>query len=99
MSRFVLERASIAKPSATGTRTRVARVRVEYPDQLDYSGDEFSASGFFIEISHIKLHPRPSSREEAYRFDHGGRENILSCKQQLRGRELNPGLPRDRRKY
>ena len=24
--------------SATGTRTRVARVRVEYPSQLDYSG-------------------------------------------------------------
>ena len=24
--------------SATGTRTRVARVRAEYPDQLDYSG-------------------------------------------------------------
>ena len=25
--------------SATGTRTRVARVRAEYPNQLDYSGD------------------------------------------------------------
>ena len=24
--------------SATGTRTRVARVKAEYPDQLDYSG-------------------------------------------------------------
>ena len=24
--------------SATGTRTRVARVRTEYPNQLDYSG-------------------------------------------------------------
>ena len=24
--------------SATGTRARVARVRAEYPDQLDYSG-------------------------------------------------------------
>ena len=24
--------------SATGTRTRVARVRAEYPSQLDYSG-------------------------------------------------------------
>ena len=24
--------------SATGTRTRVARVRAEYPNQLDYSG-------------------------------------------------------------
>ena len=26
-----------AKNSATGTRTRVARVRAEYPNQLDYS--------------------------------------------------------------
>ena len=26
--------------SATGTRTRVARVRAEYPNQLDYSGSE-----------------------------------------------------------
>ena len=27
-----------AQTSATGTRTRVARVRAEYPNQLDYSG-------------------------------------------------------------
>ena len=27
-----------SKDSATGTRTRVARVRAEYPNQLDYSG-------------------------------------------------------------
>ena len=27
-----------AQDSATGTRTRVARVRAEYPNQLDYSG-------------------------------------------------------------
>ena len=26
------------KVSATGTRTQVARVRAEYPNQLDYSG-------------------------------------------------------------
>ena len=26
------------KTSATGTRTRVARVKAEYPNQLDYSG-------------------------------------------------------------
>ena len=25
--------------SAAGTRTRVARVKAEYPNQLDYSGD------------------------------------------------------------
>ena len=29
--------------SATGTRTRVARVRAEYPNQLDYSGFIFDA--------------------------------------------------------
>ena len=28
----------VRKDSATGTRTRVARVRAEYPNQLDYSG-------------------------------------------------------------
>ena len=28
--------------SATGTRTRVARVRAEYPNQLDYSGLVFA---------------------------------------------------------
>ena len=28
------------KNSATGTRTRVALVRAEYPNQLDYSGDD-----------------------------------------------------------
>ena len=26
--------------SATGTRTRVARVRADYPNQLDYSGSD-----------------------------------------------------------
>ena len=28
----------VVEHSATGTRTRVARVRAEYPNQLDYSG-------------------------------------------------------------
>ena len=37
--------------SATGTRTRVARVRAEYPNQLDYSGVEFDPNWI--------LHPRP----------------------------------------
>ena len=31
---------SCAQYSATGTRTRVARVRAEYPNQLDYGGVE-----------------------------------------------------------
>ena len=30
----------MVKNSATGIRTRVARVRAEYPNQLDYSGSE-----------------------------------------------------------
>ena len=29
---------AVILPSATGTRTRVARVRAEYPNQLDYIG-------------------------------------------------------------
>ena len=32
------EELCMPKSSATGTRTRVARVRAEYPNQLDYSG-------------------------------------------------------------
>ena len=31
-------RKDFQRHSATGTRTRVARVRAEYPSQLDYSG-------------------------------------------------------------
>ena len=31
-------RMRVVSYSATGTRTRVARVRAEYPNQLDYSG-------------------------------------------------------------
>ena len=38
----------LCKYSATGTRTRVARVRAEYPNQLDYSGV-------------VRLHGRKSS--------------------------------------
>ena len=41
------------KSSATGTRTQVARVRAEYPDQLDYS-----ALFFFIIL--FPNHPRYS---------------------------------------
>ena len=34
--------------SATGTRTRVARVRAEYPNQLDYSGDDDLGKHFVL---------------------------------------------------
>ena len=36
-----------AKSSATGTRTRVARVRAEYPNQLDYSGSWLRSVAFW----------------------------------------------------
>ena len=42
-----------ATNSATGTRTRVARVRAEYPNQLDYSG---LASAFLL-LLHEEKHP------------------------------------------
>ena len=37
--------------SATGTRTRVARVRAEYPNQLDYSGLMSGAEKTYLEGS------------------------------------------------
>ena len=54
--RCFLWKGQLAMLSATGTRTRVARVRAEYPDQLDYSGDEFRVSECFWE-SHHRVHP------------------------------------------
>ena len=39
MSMHMLTCRCSEKNSATGTRTRVARVRAEYPNQLDYSAD------------------------------------------------------------
>ena len=40
------DRKVVLQNSATGTRTRVARVRVEYPNQLDYSGFSEGAETF-----------------------------------------------------
>ena len=37
--------------SATGTRTRVARVRAEYPNQLDYSGSGICSSHTYCRFS------------------------------------------------
>ena len=42
------ERTQHRKSSATGTRTRVARVRAEYPNQLDYSGSSGACVGALI---------------------------------------------------
>ena len=53
---FLVERAIVAMLSATGTRTRVARVRDEYPDQLDYSGDEVRVSVKKKKTLIIKFH-------------------------------------------
>ena len=38
------------KNSATGTRTRVARVRAEYPSQLDYSGSDNLVNQFIYGV-------------------------------------------------
>jgi hypothetical protein len=57
------------KKPATGTRTRVARVRAEYSNQLDYSGScqaleplqdpfEFRKTAILVPISH-ELWRRP----------------------------------------
>ena len=41
------------KSSATGTRTRVARVRAEYPNQLDYGGIEEVPEIWLIQRGHL----------------------------------------------
>ena len=38
----------VNKNSDTGTRTQVARVKAEYPNQLDYIGDAYSSAATFI---------------------------------------------------
>ena len=43
--------------SATGTRTRVARVRAAYPNQLDYSG-HVDYSPVTLKIQCLSLHSR-----------------------------------------
>ena len=50
------------KISAAGTRTRVARVRAEYPNQLDYSGGDsscyFCASIHEACVNEFQLQPQ-----------------------------------------
>ena len=41
-------------PSATGTRTRVARVRAEYPSQLDYGGWATSRPAHYINVLFLR---------------------------------------------
>ena len=42
--------------SGTGTRTRVARVRAEYPNQLDYTGDAIESECMTFSPAHILKH-------------------------------------------
>ena len=51
--RHANHKATSQNTSATGTRTRGARVRAEYPDQLDYSG--FWQSSFTHNIKAQRL--------------------------------------------
>ena len=37
-----------AENSVTGTRTRVVRVRAEYPNQLDYSGAQYQCNHYLL---------------------------------------------------
>ena len=63
------------KHSATGTRTRVARVRAEYPNQLDYSGSEIDARRTLHAYRQInKLH----SEERSARSRVGSRVCVSS---------------------
>ena len=57
--------------SATGTRTRVARVRAEYPNQLDYSGlvdVNLSSHGRDQKRVKVRLHCSGSLLMEKYIF-------------------------------
>ena len=49
----ILHRSFAVPNSATGTRTRVARVRAEYPNQLDYSGVADSSDPIYMARSPI----------------------------------------------
>ena len=46
--------------SATGTRARVARVRAEYLDQLDYSGAQHQWKHYFQKRKRLKVKLRRS---------------------------------------
>ena len=62
---ILAERAIVAMLSATGTRARIARVRAEYPDQLDY----FQSFRMFFRSHHQVSSLDPlQAREEASCF-------------------------------
>ena len=55
------------KHSATGTRTRVARVRAEYPNQLDYSGAGFQI--YSTPSNCVNIHKDTLETKSRYMFD------------------------------
>ena len=50
--------------SATGTRTRVARVRAEYPNQLDYGGFCVNDAGQNPSYNSVLEYPSSTPRAE-----------------------------------
>ena len=55
-----MRKESCAENSATGTRTRVARVRAEYPNQLDYSGAQHQWKHYLQKRKRLKVKLRRS---------------------------------------
>ena len=70
--------------SATGTRTWVARVRAEYPNQLDYGGLEKKLKKKKMECSEMFIYVLEctdwmDSRRRQVRFEVRSSEHVLWC--------------------
>ncbi len=83
--------------SATGTRTRVARVRAEYPNQLDYSGvgdppPWALASGTRGNPTSARPAPDRTVRRDTCqaRQGHEGQQSVNGARKCI-SRESNPG--------
>ena len=72
---------SLGITSATGTRTRVARVRAEYPNQSDYGGLEKAKKIDSLEIFMYILEctDEMNSRRRQVRFEFRSSEHALWC--------------------
>jgi hypothetical protein len=57
MSVEVFNKENNKNSSVAGTRTRVSRVRAEYPDQLDYNGMLYLGSShiYFLSMRHAAI--------------------------------------------
>ena len=77
------------KNSATGTRTRVARVRAEYPNQLDYSG-----FCFFDIVAMYVIKLRSSRRSSPGRKgeEGKGRQEEKEKEERMRKKQLLSGF-------